>query len=73
MLSEAQIYIEAVVAVALMVMIGVISVFVTIGVTGDRGTSILVGCAMLVLSGVVLVVRLWWLARTPPVSAGDNP
>jgi hypothetical protein len=73
MLTEAQVCVEAVIAVAVMAMIGVISVFVAAGVTGDRTTSILVGCAMLVVSGVVLVVRLWWLTRTPHVGAGESP
>jgi hypothetical protein len=54
-------------------MIGVISVFITAGVTGDRTMSILVGCAMLVISGVALVVRLWRLTRPPGVSAGESP
>jgi len=73
MLSETQVYVEAVIAVALMAMIGVISVFITSGVTGDRTKSILVGCAMLLVTGVVLVVRLWRLTRPPDVSAGESP
>jgi len=72
MLSETQVYVEAVIAVALMAMIGVISVFITAGVTGDRTMSILVGCAMLVISGVALVVRLWRLTRTPDVNTGKS-
>ena len=73
MLSETQVYVEAVIAVALMAMIGVISVFITAGVTGDRTMSILAGCAMLVVSGVVLVVRLWRLTRKSDASVGERP
>lgn len=73
MLSEGQVYVEAVIAVALMAMIGVISVFIAAAVTGDRTTSILVGCAIALASAVVLVVRLWWLTRAPDVSAGKSP
>ena len=65
MLSPAQVYAEAIIAVALMVTIGIITGFVVAAFTGDRVLSISGGFLMLGLTGAVVLARLWRLTRLP--------
>ena len=57
-----QVYVEATIAFALMVTIGIIR---GAGVTGDRAFSFGAGLVMLAVSGAVLVARLWRMTRKP--------
>jgi FtsH-binding integral membrane protein len=65
MLSSAQVYGEAIIAVALMVTIGIISGFAAAAFTGDRALTISGGFMMLGLTGAVAFARLWRLMRLP--------
>ena len=60
-----QVYVEATIAFALMVTIGIITGFIAAGVTGDRAFSFGAGLVMLAVSGAVLVARLWSMTRKP--------
>ena len=65
MLDTVRHYFEATVAVAIMVVLAIISGFAAAGLTGDRWLAILVAAAAFVLTGIVLTVRLWRMTRTP--------
>ncbi len=52
-------YLEGVVAVALMAVMGIVSAFVTTGVTGDSGLSVPMAVATFILTGAFLVYRHW--------------
>jgi hypothetical protein len=60
-----QVYVEATIAIAIMVTLGIITGFIAAGVTGDRMFSFGAGFVMLALSGALLVIRLWHMTRTP--------
>ena len=71
MLSTVQVYIEATIAVALMVTIGIITGFIAAGVTEDRVFGFSAGFVMIAVSGAVLFIRLWRMTRKPlPVPMG---
>ena len=63
MLSTVQVYVEATIAMALMVTIGLITGFIVAGITGDRAFSFGAGLVMLAVSGSVLAIRLWRMSR----------
>ena len=65
MLTTVQVYVEATIAIAIMVTLGIITGFIAAGVTGDRMFSFGAGFVMLALSGALLVIRLWNMTRTP--------
>ena len=67
MLTTPQIYLEAIAAVVLVVMAGVISAFIAVGVTEDRGVAVSASCAMMALTAAILAARLW--RRTRSVAA----
>ena len=71
MLSTVQVCIEATIAIALMVTIGIITGFIAAGITEDRAFSFGAGFVMIAVSGAVLFIRLWRMTRTTlPVPMG---
>jgi FtsH-binding integral membrane protein len=67
MLTTVQVYVEATIAIAIMITLGIITGFVAAGVTGDRMFSFGAGFIMLAVSGALLVIRLWHMTRMPLV------
>jgi hypothetical protein len=63
MLSTIQVYVEALVAFALMSTFSIIAGFIAAAVTGDRAFSIAAALVMFTASGAVLAVRLWRMAN----------
>ena len=63
--NTVRLYFDATVAVAIMATLGVISGFVAAGLTGDRILALLVAGAVFVLTGAVLMVRLWRTMHKP--------
>jgi hypothetical protein len=64
MLSAVQVYIEATIAIALMVTIGIITGFIAAGVT-KSAFGFGAGLVMIAVSGAVLFIRLWRMTRKP--------
>jgi hypothetical protein len=62
-----RVYFDAVMALALMAMSGIIAGFIAFAITGDRTLVMLVTGGAFILTGAVLVVRLWRLTRKPPL------
>jgi hypothetical protein len=64
-----RLYIEATLAVAIMATLAVISGFVAAAITGDRPLVMATVALVFVLTGVVLALRLWRMAREqmPPL------
>jgi hypothetical protein len=65
MLDTLRLYLEATMAVAVMVLLGIIFGLATIALTGDAQLASLVAGVAFVLAGVVLGARLWRMNRTP--------
>ncbi|HET6926824.1 MAG TPA: hypothetical protein VFI48_08230 [Hyphomicrobiaceae bacterium] len=57
-------YMDAAIAVAIMLILSVIAGFATFGVTDDRSAIAVVMAAVFLLTGAVLLVRLWLLSST---------
>ena len=71
MLSTVQVYVEATIAIALMVTIGIITGFIAAGITEDRAFSFGAGFVMIAVSCAFLVIRLWHMPCAPlPVPMG---
>jgi len=58
-----RLYLEATVAVAIMAVLGVVAAFIAAAITGDRTLVIAAAAAAFLISGAVLMVRLWRLPR----------
>jgi hypothetical protein len=63
---------DAILAIAIMSILAILAGFAAAAVTGDRTVVILATVAVFVLSGVVLVVRLWRLTRKPVLPVDPN-
>ena len=72
MLNTVRLYLDAVLAVAIMAAFGVISGFAAAAITGDRAIVVVATAAVFVATGVVLAVRLWRMTRKPlaPIDPG---
>jgi membrane associated rhomboid family serine protease len=72
MQSTIRLYLDAILAVAIMSALGVIAGFIAGAISGDRTVVIAATAAVFALTGAVLVVRLWRLTRKPalPVEPG---
>ena len=68
-LDTVRLYLEATLAVAVMAMLGIISGFATVALTGDGRLAFFVAAVAFVLTAIVLTVRLWHMTRTPTASA----
>jgi hypothetical protein len=68
-LDTVRLYLEATVAVAVMAMLGIISGFATVALTGDGRQAFFVAAVAFVLTAIVLTVRLWRMTRMPIASA----
>jgi hypothetical protein len=62
-MRSSELYIEGVTAVLLVAVIGIISVFIAAAFTADRAVLVGASCAMMVVTGVILVARLWRLSH----------
>ena len=65
MLDTVRLYFETTVAVATMAMLAIISGFVAFALAGDRTLAFFAAAAAFVLSGLVLIFRLWRMTRRP--------
>jgi hypothetical protein len=65
MFDTARLYLDATLAFAIMAALGVISGFAAAAITGDRATVIVTIAAVFVLTGAVLVFRLWRMIKRP--------
>jgi len=65
MLSAVQVYIEATIAIALMVTIGIITGFIAGRRNEVRAFGFGAGLVMIAVSGAVLFIRLWRMTRKP--------
>jgi len=63
-------YVDATVAVAVMALLGIMSGVVAAGLTGDSKLTVLAAVVAFVLTGVVLMVRLWRMTRRPVLPPG---
>lgn len=63
MLDSLRLYFDATLAVAIMAVAAILSGFVAAAATGDRTFVILTTIAGFVLTGAVLVFRLWRMTR----------
>ena len=68
-LDTVRLYLEATVAVAIMAMLGIISGFATVALTGDGRLAFFVAAVAFVLTAIMLTVRLWRMTRMPTASA----
>ena len=65
MLDTVRLYLDATLAVAFMAVLGIISGFIADGVTGDRVLALIVAGAVFLLTGAILIVRLWRITQRP--------
>jgi hypothetical protein len=56
-------YLEVATAVLLVAVVGIISVFIAAAFTTDRAVMVGASCAIMVVTGAVLVARLWRLSH----------
>lgn len=72
MLDTVRLYVDAALAIAIMATIGVIAGFAAAAITGDRATVIAATGVAFVLTGAILIFRLWRLTRKPahPIDPG---
>lgn len=68
----ARLYLEAIIGIVTMAALGFLSGFAAAVVGGDRAVVITASAAGFILSGIVLVIRLWRMARASALAA-DNP
>ena len=73
MLETIRLYIDATIAVAIMVTLSVVSGFIAVGLTDDRTVVVGTIAAVFILTGLALLLRLWLIThkpvapRSPPV------
>jgi hypothetical protein len=67
MLNTVRLYLDAVLAVAIMAALGIISGFAAAAITGDRTSVIATTAAVFFLTGAILVFRLWRTTRKPAI------
>jgi hypothetical protein len=60
-----RLYLEATIAVAIMILLGIISGLATIALTGAVELAFPVAAVAFVVAGVVLMLHLWRMNRTP--------
>jgi len=65
MLDTVRLYLDATLAVAFMAVLGIISGLIADGVTGDRVLALIVAGAVFLLTGAILIVRLWRITQRP--------
>jgi hypothetical protein len=65
MLESVHLYLEGTAAAAIMTTLGVISGMATLAVNGDQHLAVLVASVAFMLTGIVLMVRLWRMTRAP--------
>jgi hypothetical protein len=61
--DAARLYFEGTVAAAIMTLLGAISGFATVALTGDARLALLAAGVAFALAGIVLTVHLWRLTR----------
>ena len=71
MTEVVRLFIDAISAVALMVITGVIAGFATAAISGDTELSLKVAGAAVGVTGAVLLGRLWLLTRGAPLPPVD--
>jgi hypothetical protein len=59
MVDNLRLYVEAIVAVGIMGVLSVVAAFVAAAITGDRMLVIAAAAAAFVITGAVLMLRLW--------------
>ena len=72
MVGTLRVFFDASYAIALMAFVGIVSGFATAALTGDTQRSLQVAVAMFAVTGALLTVRLWRIARetgSPPGNA----
>lgn len=62
-MRSSELYVEVATAVLLVAVVGIISVFIAATFTADRNVMVGASCAMMVVTGAVLVARLWRLSH----------
>jgi hypothetical protein len=72
MLNTVRLYLDALLAVAIMTSLATVSGFVAAAITGDRDLVIAATAAAFILTGAVLVVRLWRTTHKPAVPPLDT-
>ena len=65
MLGTVRLYIEGTLAVAIMATLAIISGFAVAAITGDRTLVMATAAVVFFLSGLVLAIRLWRMAKEP--------
>jgi hypothetical protein len=65
MLDEVHLYFEGTAAAITMAALGVISGLATLALTGDQRLALLLAAAAFMLTGIVLMVRLWRMTQAP--------
>jgi hypothetical protein len=71
MLDTIRLYVDAMIAVAIMLTLGVISGFIAAALTDDRTVILATVVAVFTLTGVALLLRLW--LTTPNAVAPRSP
>ena len=72
MLSTARLYLDTMLAVAIMAALGVIAGFAAAAITGDRAIVIGTISTVFVLTGAVIVFRFWRMTKTPEPPLGPG-
>jgi hypothetical protein len=65
MLDTVHLYFEGTAAAIIMVALGAISGLATLALTGDQRLTLLVAAVAFMLTGIVLMVRLWRMTQAP--------
>jgi hypothetical protein len=65
MLNRMRVFVDAALAIAIMLVLSIISGFLAAAVTGDRATVVATMGAAFVIAGGGLLLRVWLLAPKP--------
>ena len=65
MLDAVHLYVEGAAAAIITVALGAIAGLATLALTGDQRLALLVAAVAFVLTGIVLMVRLWRMIQAP--------
>jgi hypothetical protein len=72
LMHDLRLYIDAILAIAIMSFLAILGAFAAAAITGDRTLVIMTTIAVFVLSGAVFVVRLWRTTRKPVLPIDPN-
>jgi hypothetical protein len=65
MTDTLRLYLDAVLAIAVMLFLAVVAAFIAAAVTGDRTVVLISAAVAFVLAGAALIVRLWMMIERP--------